>query len=442
MLKKLRSRLTAIRDEAKAIVDAADTDNAGEMSAEQQTQFDALMTERETVEASISRREQLAALDGSAGRIAPPVAPATAVEVTNITGVQPVAPDPMSGFASMAEFGIVVAAACRKGAAVIDDRLAAMGGVPQVLGDAPTNFHRETGSSDGYMVPPAMRQEIWELVFSDEGILTKVSPEPTESNSVTINRDESTPWGSTGIQARWASEGSQFTPSRLETEASLVQLHKLYAFVTATEELREDAPRLQNRLTKGAARAIRFKSDEAIVGGDGVGKPLGWINGGSLVSVAKESGQSADTVVAENVLNMFSRLLEMDNSDAFWLMNRSVMTQLGIMVLGERAIWTPPNEGLKQAPGGTLLGLPIQLSQHAETLGDANDIQLISPSGYYATTKTSGVKFASSIHLYFDFDIEAFRWTFRLGGQPFAKSVVTMNKGPTQSHFITLDART
>lgn len=111
------------------------------------------------------------------------------------------------------------------------------------------------------------------------------------------------------------------------------------------------------------------------------------------------------------------------------------------MTVGDRPIWMPPN-GLADAPGGMLLGLPVMLSEHARTLGDKGDLQLISPKGYYALKRESGPKFAQSMHLYFDYAIEAFRWTFRFGGQPhLSKPVDPANGAATKSHFVALAER-
>ena len=64
---------------------------------------------------------------------------------------------------------------------------------------APINFHQETHSGDGFMVPPAMRDEIWALTFEGDDILSLANPEPTASNRVELTADESTPWGATGV---------------------------------------------------------------------------------------------------------------------------------------------------------------------------------------------------------------------------------------------------
>lgn len=431
-IKQLRARLSEIRDEAQAIVDAADanTENPGHMSDEQAAQFDSLMSEREQVEESIKRLETLEGMEQPAPRQTKQPQPKDPV-----AQVRPrVEDDPMRGFKDAGDFALSVKSASLPGGE-FDERL-------KVLG-APTGFHRETSSADGYMVPPQVREEVWSLVFANEGILSSVSPEPTESNQVQLYADETTPWSSDGIQANWASEGNQFSPTSLVTNARNVSLDKLYAFVLATEEILEDAPRLQNRVTQGAAAAIRWKADESIVNGDGVGKPLGWFNSGALITVAKEGSQSADTVVAANVLKMYSRLLQIGSAGAYWLVHQSVIPQLATMTIGDQPVWTPPNQGLVNAPGGMLLGLPVRLSEHAQTLGDKGDIQLVAPQGYYAAVKAGGIKFAASMHLYFDYDIQAFRWTFRMGGQPMLSAPISQAKGSqTLSHFITLAERT
>ncbi|MEQ8409120.1 MAG: phage major capsid protein [Gammaproteobacteria bacterium] len=428
---KLRAKLGEIRNEAQAIVDQADAENEGVMTDEQSTSFDALMDKKKSIEAQITQAEELEAMEAGTGRQTSPAdpgkAPANSLARTNPTAEE----DPMRGFSSAADFGRAVHAACLPGGDR-DSRL-------NILG-APSNFHQESGQSEGYEVPPQMRDTIWELMFEEENLLSVIGPEPTESNQVGVVTDESTPWGATGVQANWAAEGTQFSASKLESKMDQMKLHKLYAFVLATDELLEDAPRLNARLTKGASQAIRFKSDMALVEGSGAGQPLGWMSSNALITVPKETSQTAATINATNVSKMYARLFGSANR-AFWLCNRNTLPQLITMTIGNQPIWTPPTSGMKDAPGGMLLGLPIRFSEHAETLGTAGDIQLVNPEGYYAANKAGGIQFASSIHLYFDYGIQAFRWTFRLGGQPLLSGPITANKGDTKSHFITLATR-
>ena len=424
-LKQLRARLAEIKGEMQALID-------GGLDAEASAKFDELETEAKQVQGNIDRLERFSKIEvedsAPAGRQVPAAQPkASVIEVIDNKQA-----DPKAGFEDLASFALAVRSSNPHVGGGMDERL-------RVLG-APSNYHQEGGSSDGYMVPTEFKDKIMELVFDDADLLSMVESEPTSSNSVQFIADDSTPWGSTGVQSYWGAEANQFTPSRLETEGREVKLHKLHAFVTATEELIEDAPRLNNRLFKGAARAINWKANEAILFGTGAGQPLGFDNSGSKVTVAKEATQAAATIVAKNVAKMYSRVL--NPSQAVWLANQDTMGELLTMTLGDQPIWVAPNGFIGNAVGGTLLGRPVMFSDNCATLGTNNDIMLINPMGYYMAKKQGGVKFNSSIHLYFDYDVQAYKWTFRMGGLPYLNAAVSPKNGSsTRSHYVTLATR-
>ncbi|MDZ7711699.1 MAG: phage major capsid protein [Rhodovibrio sp.] len=432
-LKALRQRLSDAKAQGREkAAELEELEKVEEPSEEQQAKIQQLQADVEQLETQVSELgEELEAEEKKRSR---EQAFAPLERGQRLGHVMSREPDPERtfGFKNLAEFAQAVATASTPGSGrAVDERL--------TKGAAPSNYHQETGggSGEGYMVPPEYREQIYELMLDEPlSLLSQVDSEPTNSNSVMLLRDESTPWGSTGVQAYWRAEGSQMDPSKMETEGSQVRLHELYAFVLATEELLEDTARINARLTRQAARAINWKANDAIMNGNGVGKPLGWMNSGALVSVAKESGQSADTVVANNVAKMYSRLMPTSLSRAVWMVNSDVLPQLMTMQLGDQPIWTPPTTGFANAPGGFLFGRPIVFSEHNQTLGDQGDIQLVDPMGYYLARKAAGIRFAESMHLYFDYNMRAFRWTFRFGGQPFLSQPVTPNKGSaTKSHF-------
>ena len=422
-LEQLRARLTEIKGEMQGLIDAG-------LSDENQEKFDALEAEGKKVRANIERVERFEkenqADQAGLGR------QTQAGKSTPVTVHDNKQDDPTGGFNGLGDFALSVRRSCPQAGGIVDDRLKVFG--------APSNFHKEGGSSDGYMVPTEYKDKIVELMFNEPDLLSMVDGEPTNFNSVQFLADESTPWGSTGIQAAWGSEGVQLDPSRLETEGRELKLSKLHAYVLATEELIEDSPRLNRRLTAGSARALNWKANSAIHSGTGAGQLTGFDNGGSKVVVAKESGQTANTIVAKNVAKMFSRSLNPGRS--IWFVNQDILPELLTMTLGDKPIYTPPATGFTNAPGGFLFGRPIMFTDHCDTLGSEGDIKFIDPMGYYLLRKNSGVKFSSSIHLFFDYDLQAFKWTTRLGGQPYLRAPVTPNKGSaTRSHYVTLATR-
>ncbi len=337
-----------------------------------------------------------------------------------------------SGFRNIADFARAVRLAnpAAADAFQMDSRLAALPAVHQTAGDP----------AGAYLVPAEFRQQIVDLVFAqgDDEIMNIIAPSPTVANRVIGLGDASTPWGNNGIAAYWRSEGEQMAASRLTLTPRETKLGELYAFVLATEELLEDAPRMANLLTVHSAAAIRWKLIEAFMYGDGIEKPLGWVNAPATIMIAKDAAQPAATISAANVRSMYARLLM--PGQGYWFANSDALPSL--MDLRNSAglpLWFGD---YNYSPNGTLLGRPLILTEHARSLGQSGDIQFVNPTGYEAFRKQSGVAFAESIHLYFDYNVRAFRWIFRVGGQPvLGKPVVPANGGTTKSHFTVLVER-
>lgn len=349
-------------------------------------------------------------------------------------------PETTGGFRNLAEFAVAVRNA--QGGLGMDQRLNSIteGGE---RGAAPANFQQnQGGAGEGWLVPSDFRQAIWELAFDGPDLLSMVTPEPTSSNSVKIAKDESTPWGASGVQAYWRAEGTQMLASKAAATGTTVELHELFAFVLATSEVLEDAARLQDRLTRQAARAIGWKASDAIAWGDGNGKPLGFMNSGALVTVAKETGQAAASLAVKNILKMNARLLRNGGRPVF-LANSDIDPELGALTIGNVPAFLPNNQPLSSPWEGYIRGKPLLYNEHFKSLGQLGDIVLADLSGYYAATKQGGgIDFAASIHLFFDYNIQAFRWTFRFGGQPFLSAPVSPANGAnTKSHFVTLEGR-
>ena len=420
-LAELKKRLSALKAEGAKIVESAEA-AGGDFTEEQETRFQAIEGEIEEINANIAKEEKLAERRRT-------MASSRALGGYGRNAVHDLDPDLTAGFKDMGEFAVAVHNKVLGG--VGDERLGAL-----------SNSHEGGGGSgEGYMLPPQYRDQIWELVTEVDDFGPLIDEEPTSARQVKLYADESTPWGGTGIDAYWRAEGTQMTPSKLAEKERNVPLHELYAMALASEELLEDAPRLNNRLGREAALAIAWKKNLAVVEGNGVGQPQGWFGSGALVTVAKESGQAADTIVAENVIKMYSRLLMVPGSSPFWMANSDTLPQLMTMTIGDKPVWTPPN-GLSGAPNGFVLGYPLKLSEYAKTLGDKGDLQLIQPMGYYSSRRAAGPKFATSIHLYFDYATQAFRWMFRYGGQPHLSAPMNpANGSATKSHFITLAER-
>ncbi|MBN8987431.1 MAG: phage major capsid protein [Rhizobiales bacterium] len=433
-LKKLRQ---ARADKAKAGKTALDQLNAllGKDNATdaEKASITTLEAEVDTLEQEVSALDREISAEEKASRRATLFGSTALGGPALATVVNDTDPARTAGFKSLAEFAVSVRNFQVNG--IADPRFAA----------AASGYQQNQGSSgEGVLVPTEWREQIWSLVFADNDLLSFCNPEPTQGNTVGIVKDETTPWGAAGVQAAWRSEGTQMIATKAALTPTIMQLHELYAFVLATQEVLDDAPRLQNRIMVQAARAIRWKAFEAVVFGDGNGKPLGFMKSGALVTVAAEGGQTAATINTANVLKMMSRLFEGPGSSPIWLANRDTIPQLGTLTIGNNAAFLPINQALSGSPFKNIfMGDPLLFNEHCETLGTPGDIVLGDLSGYALATKQGGgIDFAASIHLFFDQNLTAFRWIFRIGGQPYLSAPIAAAKGTnSKSHFVALAAR-
>ena len=160
------------------------------------------------------------------------------------------------------------------------------------------------------------------------------------------------------------------------------------------------------------------------------------------IDITKESGQAAATIVPENIVKMYSRM--MNRSNAVWMINQDIEPQLWLMSLAVGTGGGPvfmPAGGLRDAPFSTLLGLPVIPVEFASTLGTSGDIALCDWDAYEFIDKGSP-QFDSSIHVRFLFNEQTFRAIYRLDGQPTHNKKLTPFKGSTTTaHFITLADR-
>ncbi len=247
-----------------------------------------------------------------------------------------------------------------------------------------------------------------------------------------------------GIRAYWTGEAESITSSKPKFRQIDLELGKLTGLYYATDELLQDAAALDQEIRDAFASEFGFKIDDAILNGDGAGKPLGILNSPALVTQDKESGQTADTIVTANILSMYSRWLGR-RSDGVWVTNRNTFPQLGTLSVdtgtGGASVGLLGND-VSQGPNQRLLNMTLLEMEQAATLGDLGDLMLLDPRQYVWVDK-GGVQSAVSIHVKFVEDEVVYRFIYRCDGQPIPASAVTPFKGAlNRSPFVTLQART
>jgi len=318
---------------------------------------------------------------------------------------------------------------------------------------AGTGVNESTLSDGGALVQTDFAAELYQLVHDTGMVVSRCRSIPisgnangTKINGVDeVSRANGSRWG--GIRAYWASEGATLTSlaSRPRFRQINLELEKLIGLVYATDENLQDAAQLETIIRTGFTEEFGFKLDDAVVNGDGSGKPLGILASPALVSVAKETGQPAKTLQPENIVNMWSRCWARSRLNAVWFINQDVEPQLYTMAIavgmGGGTVYMPPG-GLSQQPYGTLFGRPVIAIEQCATLGSKGDI-ILADMSQYALAEKGGMQSAMSIHVSFLTDESVFRFVMRVDGEPFWHSALTPFTGSanTLSPFVTLDAR-
>ena len=445
--KKLEERVAAISTEIEGIVAAADKDNGGILTAEQDAKVTTLQTELGEIRTKLEgiKRTEAARAEASKlhGELKLPGGNPGSQSRSNVTAVRDGEVDPKRGFANLGQFCFAVqqAGPTPETNTALVTQLAAGSGMSAGI-----------ASDGGVLVPPAFATAIWDRVRQrSNSLLDLCMPVPIDPGveSITIpaiaetSRADGSRWG--GIRGYWKSELSQMSESKPSTRQIKLEPTELYVFGFISDSLLRKAPGAASALLETAASdEIAFKIGSAIFSGDGVGKPRGFTGHAATVVVSKENAQAANTIVAANINKMWARCLADYRGGAVWLINQDVEPALeelsAVVGTGGVPIYLPAG-GIAETPNARLKGRPVVPIEYASTLGTVGDITLVNLQCYAAAVRGM-VDQSVSMHLKFDYAQSAFRWIFEMDGQPFFSKVLTPHKGAnTLSPCVQLETR-
>lgn len=252
------------------------------------------------------------------------------------------------------------------------------------------------------------------------------------------SRVDGSRWG--GIRGYWVAEGTAPTASRPKLALLSLRLQKVGALGYATDELLNNAPAMNTIFREGFAEELLFKVEDAIIEGDGAGKPAGIVP--ALVSIAKETGQAANTIVHNNLKKMWARLHARSQANAVWFINQDCGPALDDLAKTIGTAGVEPNY-VTYGPEGVLRikGRPVIAIEYCPTLGTVGDI-ILADMSQYAFIDQGGIEQAQSIHVAFTTFEMAFRASYKVDGGLMWKSALTPFKGTaTQAPVVTLATR-
>ena len=307
-------------------------------------------------------------------------------------------------------------------------------------------FSSTVPSEGGFLIPEVLRSELLRVALETSLIRPRARVIPMESLRVPFPAIDETSHASTvygGITAYWTAEGAALTASSPSFGRVVLEASKLTMYTEVPNELISDsAISFQAFLDQIFPEALGFYEDDAFINGNGVGQPLGILKGGNVISITKETSQVAATIVWNNIIKMFSRMLPNSLGRAIWLASIDTFPELATMALtvgtGGGPVWL--SNGVS-GPPMTILGRPVYFTEKVPKLGTTGDIAFVDP-GMYLIGDRQVMSATSSPHYKFGNDMTAFRITSRVDGRPWMQSAITpKNSGPTLSPTVTIATR-
>lgn len=450
-MEKLKAELAQLAADMQAILDAA-TD--GLLSAEQQSKFDELEKQYDAKRAELKQheaaeerarkqRERLADIELLNPRLSTPdgVPPKVDVKVLG-EGFEK---DPKRGFESPREFMLSVMQAERS--MRVDDKrlksLVAPGGV-QFLAVGSDEAGTYSDPYGGFLLPSGFSPMLLSVSPESDPTAgrTRRIPMNTQTLEIPARVDKNHTSSVTGgLQVYRRNETDTSSATRIEFEQVKLTATMLFGLSYATEELLQRSPMsFVALLESGFSDEFNAKLLKEKLSGTGAGQYEGVLNAACTVSVAKESGQAAATIVKENIDKMRARCWRYGN--AVWLYNHDCLPQLRSLV---QTIGTGgsvvPYFSVSSDGTSMLDGRPAFPSEFCETLGTVGDL-ILGNWGEYLEGTLSGPQQAESIHVRFVNHERTFKFWMENDGRPWWRTALTPNKSSsTLSPFVTLATR-
>ena len=297
------------------------------------------------------------------------------------------------------------------------------------------NLGENTGDSGGFLVPEEFRPDLMAIPIEQSVIRPRAFTLPMASSTLRIPSIRDTSHASNlfgGVSASWGSEGEDISSSTNQPAFGQVRLdaHKLTGYTVISNELVQDsAIAVDTMLTRLFGQAISYFEDVAFINGTGAGQPQGILNSGCLVSVSKETGQAATTLVKENLDKMYSRMMPSSLANAVWLAHPDTFPQLASLSqavgTGGGPVWVSNMSG---GPPNSIYGRPIIFTEKCQTLGTAGDI-IFTDLSYYLIGDRQALTTSASPHVRFTTQETVFLFSSRLDGRMWLDSALTPRNG-------------
>jgi HK97 family phage major capsid protein len=311
------------------------------------------------------------------------------------------------------------------------------------------SFGSEVPADGGFLIPETLRSNLLQVALEEAVVRPRAQVIPMETLRVPIPMIDSTSNVSSvfgGVICYWTEEAAALVESQASFGRVNLDAKKLTGYAEIPNELLADAPAFTSFFDDVFPKALAWYEDIGFMNGTGAGEPRGFVNCDASVAVAAEVGQPAGTIVWENIVKMYARMLPTALQNAVWIASIDTFPQLAQMALsvgtGGSAVWL----GNLQQPGSavppvSILGRPVIFTEKTPALGTTGDINFVDLS-YYLIGDRQMMQSTSSPHFKFSSDKTVFRIIERLDGQPWLSSAIVPHNGAgALSPFVRLASR-
>ncbi len=314
----------------------------------------------------------------------------------------------------------------------------------------PSGAGANTGGDGGFLIQKDFVPDLMKAGFQNGMLASRCSAHEVSATSDGLevpyvnetSRATGSRWG--GVQVYRRPEAETVTATRPKIGLWECRLEDLMGLAYLTDRLSQDAAAMEGVFREAFTEEFAFVVDDEIYRGNGVGRCLGVMNAGALVTIAAEVGQLSKTILFENVSKIWAAILPRSKTAGVWFINTEINPQLQQLQIGTGTagalVYMPPG-GISNAQYASLFGRPVVEIEQASALGTVGDIAFLDLSQYKLISK-GGVQEAESIHVRFIYGEKTLRWLTRINGAPKLKTSITPYKGATAlSPFVTLAAR-
>lgn len=308
-------------------------------------------------------------------------------------------------------------------------------------GEAIKALSEGSGAAGGYAVPVTYVREISRIAalmafFEDQAY--KVTMAADQHKFPMLNQTDNPTTSGVGGSGFFGgmyftmdAESATLTERAPNFKQGTLQARKLAGLTAISNELRSDAPAVEQELLQIFAEGLAASKQFLYLHGTGVGMPLGALHAANPARLLATRKAAGNDIEINDVTKLMSLMTPSLFGSAVFVAHPLALDnlmQLSLVTNGDPAFSPASNA----APGspliGSLVGKPVYADEYMSPPGTAGDLAFVAPKAY-AVGQRSGILIAGSEHAYFTSDQYAWRVTTRIDGQPRVDGTIKLADG-------------